>query len=321
MNGLKHIPVMLDEAVEALAPKPGGVYLDCTCGGGGHAGAILEASAPDGRLLGLDRDAEAVARCENNLGGKYGNRVKIAHSNFSGAAGVVAANGEFLGAEKVDGVIMDLGVSSFQIDEAERGFSFSSPEGGPLDMRMSRNSGDHTAKEVLDMFGNDHRAFAKLLRDGEEPAAQKLAKAILSEHAGEPFRTTSRLASFIEKVVGGRHGPKHPATLVFQILRMTVNDELEEIRKGVGAAIGLLREGGRLAVISFESLSDRQVKALGAVNEGREISLQQGGSEWAGTEPRVKRINKRVITPGAEELKANPRSRSAKLRIVERVGS
>jgi len=316
VSEVKHIPVMLRETVEALSPKAGGVYLDCTCGGGGHAGAILEASAPDGKLLGMDRDGEAVARCQNNLGYKYGKRVKIVHSEFSGAAGVVAAEREFCGAEKVDGVIMDLGVSSFQLDEAERGFSFSSD--GPLSMRMDTSKG-RTAEELLDSFGNDYRAFAKVLRDfGEEPDAVRLGRAILTEHVREPIRTTSRLASVIERVVGGRRGPKHPATLVFQALRMAVNNELDEVGKGVEAAIGLLRDGGRLAVISFHSLEDRLVKGIFSEHEGRMVSLQQGGAEWVGKEPRVRKVNKHVITPGERETKNNPRSRSAKLRIVER---
>ena len=308
-----HIPVLLQETLEAIAPRHGGRYIDGTVGGGGHAEAILDASSPDSRLLGIDRDPEAVARCRARLA-KFGDRFVCVHADFASMKSVAEQNGF----EKVDGILLDLGVSSFQIDEAPRGFSFMND--GPLDMRMDTTRG-LTATELLDSFRGDWKPLASLLREfGEEPAAAKIAKAVMEEHTKNPIRTTGRLASVIEKAVGGRKGsPRHPATRSFQALRLAVNGETEQVLNGLEAALSILSDDGTLAVITFHSIEDRIAKHVLTAHEGRLVSLQQGGAKWEGQEPAVKRIPRRPIFPSEKEISQNPRSRSAKLRVVRRV--
>ncbi|MBQ9725983.1 MAG: 16S rRNA (cytosine(1402)-N(4))-methyltransferase RsmH [Kiritimatiellae bacterium] len=308
-----HVPVLLSETVEALAPRPGRRYVDGTLGGGGHAEAVLLACGPDGRLLGLDRDGDAVARCRGRLA-PFGGRFEAVHSDFA-RIGEVARERGFAPA---DGVLLDLGVSSFQLDEPARGFSFRAD--GPLDMRMDRSRG-RTAAELLDSFGGDWRALAAILRDfGEEPAAGRIARAILDEHARSRIDSTARLAAVVEKAAGGRRGAaRHPATRTFQALRIAVNGELEQIETALEAALGLLAEDGRLAVITFHSLEDRIVKRAFAAHEGRDVALQQGGSRWEGRLPAVRRLHRRPLVPSPAECAANPRARSAKLRAVRRL--
>lgn len=308
-----HMPVLLKETMEALAPRHAGRYIDGTVGGGGHSEAILNASAPDSRLLGIDRDPDAVKRCRERLA-KFGDRFTCVQSDFASMAAIASAHGF----ESADGILLDLGVSSFQIDEPSRGFSFMND--GPLDMRMDNSSG-MTASQLLDSFKGDWRGFASLLREfGEEPSASQIAKTVLSEHAKSPIITTSRLADVIEKAVGGRRGsPRHPATRSFQALRIAVNHETEQVRDGLEAAISLLSEDGRLAVITFHSIEDRIAKQTFAAHEGRMVSLQQGGAQWEGREPALARLSRRPITPSENEISMNPRARSAKLRAVRRV--
>ena len=309
-----HKPVLLEETLAALAPKAGGTYIDGTLGGGGHAEAILEASGPDSKLLGIDRDPDAVERCRGRLA-KFGNRAVCVHSEFASMQAVAAERGF----DNADGILLDLGVSSFQIDEPERGFSFMND--GPLDMRMDTTRG-MTAAEYIASFGDDWRGLADVIfKFGEETQSRKIAKAITAAQAKTPITTTGRLAAIVMEAAGGRRGPaaRHPATRTFQAIRMAVNEETEQVRSGVEAAISLLAEDGRLAVISFHSIEDRIVKQTFSAHEGRMASLQEGGAKWEGALPAVARINKRPITPGEQELSGNPRARSAKLRAVRRV--
>lgn len=308
-----HKAVLLKETIEGMSPRSGGTYIDGTLGGGGHAEALLEASSPDSRLLGLDRDPDAIERCNSRLL-RFGKRFTCVHSDFASMKAVALANGF----ENVDGIMLDLGVSSFQLDEPERGFSFMSE--GPLDMRMDTTRG-MTAAEFLASFGDDWRSLAKVLREfGEEPQSAAIAKAIIAEQLKTPITTTKKLAAVIEKAVGGRRGaPRHPATRSFQALRIAVNRESDQLRDGLEAAIELLAIEGRLVVISFHSLEDRIVKHTFAAHEGRMASLQQGGAKWEGVLPAVARVTKRPAVPSEQEISDNPRARSAKLRIVRRV--
>ena len=298
-----HIPVLLKETLSALAVRPGGRYVDGTLGRAGHAREIL---ARGGEVLGIDRDDDALAAvAEKGLSGLTA--VKGAHGDL---AGIARARGW----DAVDGVLLDLGVSSPQLDEAERGFSFLRE--GPLDMRMDRSCGA-TAADLVNGEGED--SLAEIFRDfGEEPQARRIAKAIAAARArGTRFATTTELAEFVERTVG-RRGGKHPATRVFQALRMAVNDELGELARALEGGLSLLKPGGRFAVITFESLSDRTAKRFFAAHVGKMRSLQAGGEEWVGEEPRARAVTRKAVTAGEDELKANPRSRSAKLRAIER---
>ncbi|MBR1920725.1 MAG: 16S rRNA (cytosine(1402)-N(4))-methyltransferase RsmH [Kiritimatiellae bacterium] len=295
-----HLPVLLEETVEALAVKPGGRYVDGTLGRAGHAKAII---ARGGVVLGIDRDAQAVEEVGRVPGltpvkGRHGDMEEIAHEN---------------GWDEVDGVLLDLGVSSPQLDEAGRGFSFLRE--GPLDMRMDR-SGGPTAADIVN-FESAERLEEIFRILGEEPNARRIARAIVAERVPRPFRTTVDLARFVERLVG-RHSGRHPATRVFQALRMEVNDEIGELSRALEGGLRLLGDGGRFAVIAFESLTDRLVKRFFGAHEGRMVSLQQGGSRWEGESPRVRAVAKRAVTASREEVTRNPRARSARLRVVER---
>jgi len=305
-----HVPVLLAEVLEGLAPRPGGRYIDATLGGGGHAEALLEASAPDGKLLGIDRDPEALARTGERLA-RFGERFQAAHGNFADMAQLAPS----AGFGQVDGVLMDLGVSSDQLDTPERGFSFRFE--GPLDMRMDTSRG-MTAAEWLAVTEEREIADA-IYRFGEDRDSRRIARALVRARAEGPLLTTTVVADVVERAVGGRKGARiHPATRTFQALRMAVNRELPSVEEGVEAALALLAPGGRLAVITFHSLEDRMVKQRLRAHEGREESLHEGGSAWRGEEPRVQRIHRKPAVAGENELAANPRARSAKLRIVEK---
>lgn len=310
-----HIPVLLEETLAALAPHAGGCYIDGTLGGGGHAEAVLAASNPDSRLLGLDRDPAAIKRARQRLD-PFGTRATCIHATFDTMKAVAAE----YGFEQADGILLDLGVSSFQLDEPARGFSLMSD--GPLDMRMDTSQG-MTAAELLNTFGGDWKHLAALLRDfADEPAAGRIAKTILSEHAKKPIISTLQLATLIEKAVGGRRGaPRHPATRTFQALRIAVNAETEQARAGIEAAIELLAENGTLVVITFHSIEDRIAKQTMNEHVGRMVSLQQGGQAWHGRLPAVTRLTRRPVTPLPEEISKNPRARSAKLRAVRRLAT
>ncbi|TYO96086.1 16S rRNA (cytosine1402-N4)-methyltransferase [Geothermobacter ehrlichii] len=308
-----HRPVMPQEVLELLAPRPGGTYLDGTVGGGGHARLILEASCPDGRLVGLDRDAEALAAAHRTLA-PFGGRVSLVRSAFADFETVL----DRLGIDRLDGMLLDLGVSSHQLDSAERGFSFR--RDGPLDMRMNRDEGE-TAAEVLASRSADE--LARIFREyGEERYARRIARRIVAERQVAELRTTRQLAELVAQVVPPSRDSRriHPATRVFQALRIAVNGELEQVEQGVRRGIGRLRPGGRLVVISFHSLEDRLVKrifrdaARGCICPPRLPVCQ------CGRVPEVRLLTRRALRPSATEIEANVRSRSAVLRAVERQG-
>lgn len=294
---MAHVPVLLNETLASLAVKTGGRYVDGTLGRAGHAKEII---ARGGVVLGIDRDDQALREIGTIAGltavkGCHGDLKELAYEK---------------GWKEVDGILLDLGVSSPQLDEAGRGFSFLRE--GPLDMRMDRSRGLSAADLVN---GESAERLEEIFRTlGEEPQARRIARAIAARRG---FRTTTELAGFIEGMVGRRSG-HHPATRVFQALRMAVNDEVGELTRALEGGLSLLRNGGRFAVITFESITDRLVKRFFAAHVGREVSLQQGGSRWEGEEPKVRAITKKAVVATDAEKDLNPRSRSAKLRVVEK---
>ncbi|NLG35503.1 MAG: 16S rRNA (cytosine(1402)-N(4))-methyltransferase RsmH [Lentisphaerae bacterium] len=306
-----HVPVLLEETVSRLVTEPGGWYLDATAGAGGHAAAVLAAAGLDARLLALDRDGEALELARAALA-PFGGRAVLERANFSEMADVAARHG----VTGFRGILMDLGVSSMQLDRPERGFSFRAD--APLDMRMDDRQ-DLTAAELLRRLPPDELSSV-LKRYGEEPMARRIARAVAEALSrGQPLDSTRQLADLVERVKGGRRGRIHPATLTFQALRMAVNGELDALEAALPAALNLLAPGGRLAVISFHSLEDRMVKQFMAAHEGRMESLARGGARWAGELPRGRRIGRRPVGPGEEEVQRNPRARTAKLRVLERM--
>ncbi len=306
-----HVPVLLAEAVTRLVTAPGGWYVDGTAGAGGHAAALLAAAGLDARLLALDRDAEALALARAALA-PFGDRVVLEQANFAELAAVAARHG----IRGVRGVLLDLGVSSLQLDRPERGFSFL--RDGPLDMRMDARQ-DATAADLLRQL--PEAELAGILRGcGEEPQARRIARELVrAREQGRLPETTARLAELVARVKGGRRGHAHPATQTFQALRIAVNGELDALEKVLPAALDLLAPGGRLAVISFHSLEDRRVKQFMAAHEGRMEALAKGGARWSGQLPRARRVTRKVVAASAAEMERNPRSRSAKLRVLERM--
>jgi len=304
-----HLSVLLQETVEALAVVPGGSYIDGTLGGAGHAYEILKRAGPAGRLLGIDRDEAALARSAARLAALSGEKVLV-----HGAHGELRRLAEANGFAAVDGMLLDLGVSSDQLDTPGRGFSFRLD--GPLDMRMDPTRGESAADLLARL---DVPSLADVLRRlGEEPQARRAAQAICRAQAQAPITTTGRLADVVSEALGGRKGPRHPATRVFQALRMMVNHELEDLEQALEDGLRLLKPGGRLAVITFESLTDRLVKQRFAAHAGRWVSLQQGGERWEGELPAVTKVTSHPVEAGPEEVAENPRARSAKLRAVAR---
>lgn len=306
-----HIPVLLAETVESLAVKSGGVYVDGTLGRAGHSSAILARAGAGATLVGIDRDTQALTESAERLKEFSSSaRIEMVH----GCHGDLARLAREKGIGEVDGILLDLGVSSPQLDQPERGFSFRGD--GPLDMRMDRSRGLTAADLVATM---DEAALTDLFRTlGEEPNARRIARVLVRTRAEHPLTTTVQLADLVEKTIG-RHGAHHPATRVFQALRMAVNDEVGELERALEGGLDLLRVGGRFAVITFESITDRIVKKFFAAHAGRMISLQQGGERWEGDLPRVRLVTRHAVTAGEQEMALNPRSRSAKLRTVERM--
>ena len=304
-----HVPVMLREMMDALAVVPGGSYIDGTLGGGGHAAEILRRAGPGGRLLGIDRDPEALERSQARLAGGPG-KVWLAQGSHGDLRRLAEANGF----AAVDGIVLDLGVSSEQLDTPGRGFSFRLE--GPLDMRMDPTGGESAAELIARL---EERELADLFRRlGEEPQARRVARAIACERARGAIETTGRLAEVVSAALGRRGGPRHPATRVFQALRMAVNREMEDLERALEDGLTLLRPGGRMAVMTFESLTDRLVKQRFMAHVGLLRSLQQGGEKWFGELPAVVPVTRKAVTPGDEEIAVNPRARSAKLRAIVR---
>ncbi len=300
-----HRPVLVTETIELLAPRPGSLILDGTCGGGGHSEAILQAGAD---VLALDRDPDALEFAAARLT-NFGNRVTLHHANYRDAASVL----DQLGIAQIGGALLDLGVSSRQLENAERGFSLM--RNGPLDMRMDPRQ-ELTAAEVVNSYSEEE--LTRILREyGEEPAARRIASRIVKLRKDGPFRETLALAKAIEKIIG-RHGRRHPATQVFQALRMEVNDELGALQAGLVSLTNRLEPGARVAVITFHSLEDRIVK-----NFFRDRSREfLDRPEWPAPRPNpefsLRVLTPKPIEPDAIEQRSNPRSRSARLRAAER---
>jgi 16S rRNA (cytosine1402-N4)-methyltransferase len=303
-----HKPVLLAEVLDALRPRPGGCYLDATVGGGGHAAAILAASSPTGWLYGCDRDGAAVEAAQQRLS-EFAGRFELRRANY-------AELRDWVPGGSCDGVLLDLGVSSHQLDTPERGFSFQ--RDAALDMRMDTRQ-QLTAAELINTASAEQLAVIFWALGGE-PNSRRFARAIVKERERKAFNTTGELAGLIERLAP-RHGKKsHPATKVFQSLRIAVNDELGSLEKGLNVALELLRAGGRLAVITFHSLEDRMVKDFGR-SRARDYTFTGGVDVPELREPRapeLKIITRKALKPGAAELADNPRSRSAQLRVMEK---
>jgi 16S rRNA (cytosine1402-N4)-methyltransferase len=301
---------MVAEVLEALKLRPGGRYADGTVAGAGHAAAILAASSPTGWLSGCDRDGAAVEAAEKRLAEKFAGRFKIRRGNFTEMAGWIPA-------ASCDGVLLDLGVSSPQLDSPERGFSFQ--HNGPLDMRMD----DRQPLRAADLVnGASTEDLAKIFWEyGGERESRRFAKAVVHDRAQRKFETTRQLAELIERI-SPRAGKKaHPATKIFQALRIAVNDEIGSLKRGLAAAVEIMKPGGRLAVITFHSLEDRVVKEFGRERTrdytfSGEVDVPELRQPRA---PELKWVTRKAIAPGEMELKGNPRSRSAQLRVLEKM--
>ena len=309
MPDFVHKPVMVAEVLDALKPSPGGCYADGTLGGAGHAAAMLVASSPTGWLYGCDRDGAAIDAARQRLA-PFAGRFEIRRGNF-------AEWDSWVPADRCDGVLLDLGVSSAQLDQAERGFSFQ--RDGLLDMRMD-SSQPLTAASLVNTA--DAEELARIFWEwGGERNSRRIANAIARERESQPIATTLQLAGLIEKLAP-RHGRKaHPATKVFQALRIAVNDEIGSLRLGLAAAVRILKPGGRLAVITFHSVEDRVVKEFGRAR-ARDYTFAGGADVPELREPRtpeLRWISRKAIRPGDPELAANPRSRSAQLRVMEKI--
>lgn len=309
MTAFSHIPVLRDEAVAMLRPRDGGVYLDGTFGGGGYARAILDAC--DCRLIAIDRDPAAVARAQE-LRTNYRERFEICEGRIGDLAALVGARG----VTALDGAVFDLGVSSYQIDDPARGFSFRAE--GPLDMRMG--GGGRTAAEIVNLCPESELAGI-LYEYGEEKASRRIAKAITERRKRQKFETTSDLAGVIRSVVRADKSGIDPATRSFQALRIAVNEELAEIEAALAQAAQMLSPGGRLVVVSFHSLEDRIVKNAFAAAAGRlpAASRHDPAGQVPTAAPRFALVTRKAVAPSEAEMRANPRARSAKLRAMERL--
>lgn len=295
---MTHVPVLYNEVLDGLMLRPGGLYIDGTVGAGGHAAGILEATAPGGRLIGFDRDAATLKVAAERLAG-FGDRVSLIHAPYTALSKHVAPG-------STAGMVLDLGLSSLQMDDPGRGFAFRFD--GPLDMRFDVSEGQ-TAADVVNTWPVDELADA-IYEYGEERHSRRIARAIVD---ARPVTTTAQLAEVVARATGKYRERIHPATRTFQALRIVVNDELGQVAEVLPQAVEALVPGGRLAVITFHSLEDRIVKrffrqASGAVGEEANFSS-----------PTLRIVNKKVIEPTAPEIEANPRSRSAKLRLIERL--
>ncbi len=310
-----HLPVLVEEVITMLSPVPGSLQIDATVGGGGHTERILEANAPDGRLLGLDADGAAIARTRQRLA-RFGDRLVLRQANFR-ELGRVAPEAGF---GQVDGLLFDLGLSSYQLADPDRGFSFRTT--GRLDMRFDSSRGVAAADLLADLDVDELTALFRTY--GEEPFAGRIARAIDRDRRVAPVETADQLASLVEREVP--HGPRgrrpiHPATRVFQALRIAVNAELDALAEALASGVDLLRPGGRLVVLSYHSLEDRIVK--------RFIQAERRGCTCppelpvcvCGRAPRLRRLGPSSMTASPAEVAANPRARSARLRAAERLAA
>jgi 16S rRNA (cytosine1402-N4)-methyltransferase len=286
----RHTPVLLNEVIQYLQPKPGGRFIDATLGAGGHSRAILGQTAPDGKLLGIDQDDSALSEAKATLE-SFGSRVVCAHSNFR----LIRAVAEGYGFMECDGILADIGISSMMVDDPARGFSFMRE--GPLDMRMDRTQA-LTAADVVNTYSEKEIADI-LYMYAEERRSRPISRSIVRSR---PLSTTADLVRAVERVTGGpRHGQIHPATRTFQALRILVNDELKSLEEFLDASGAVVRPGGRVVVITFHSLEDRIVK-----------------QKFRSSAVPGRVLTKKVVTAGEDELRSNPRARSAKLRVWER---
>jgi 16S rRNA (cytosine1402-N4)-methyltransferase len=309
----RHIPVMRPEVLAYLNCRPGGVYVDGTLGGAGHARDILDHSAPDGRLIGFDQDADAIANARIVLA-PYGDRVRLIHENFARMADVLSQ----LGVAGADGILLDLGISLHHLEGSGRGFSFMRDE--PLDMRMDDRT-EQTAADLVNHLREDElkRIFQEY---GEERFAGRIARGIAAARRRQTIRTSAELARIVSEATprAGRHRHRiHPATRVFMALRIAVNRELERLAEFMAQLPGLLASGGRVCILSFHSLEDRIVK-----QQMKAMEKDRRGGAWPGApapeaEGVLRRLTRKVVRPGPEEITANPMARSTKLRAAERI--
>ena len=310
--GFDHISVMPEEVLQFLLPRPGGIYVDGTLGGGGHAGLILEQSGPDGQLIGFDRDPAALAAAGERLQ-RFGARVDLVHDNFSGLRHHLSR----LGISGVDGILLDLGVSSHQLDTPERGFSFQID--APLDMRMNPTEGESAADLVNGI--TEEELATIIFRFGEERWARRIAKMIVAARLEAPIMSTGQLANIISRAIPRKAQEEriHPATRTFQALRIAVNQELASLEAALTAMVDMLLPGGRVVVISFHSLEDRIVKETFRSFTGRCTCPREFPRCVCGARAQLKVLTSRPVMASAVETAANPRARSAKLRAAERL--
>jgi 16S rRNA (cytosine1402-N4)-methyltransferase len=310
-----HLPVLAEEVIQMLQPASGSLQIDATVGGGGHTERILEATDPDGRLLGLDADGAAIARVARRLE-RFGDRLVLRQANFRELGAIAPAAG--FGA--VDGMLFDLGLSSFQLADTDRGFGFRA--GGPLDMRFDASRGVSAAELIATLDATELTALFR--RFGEEPHAPRISRAIVEARRVAPLTTAEELAALIEKVAPrGAPGRRriHPATRVFQALRIAVNEELDALGEALAMAVDLLRPGGRLVVLSYHSLEDRIVKRfLDAERKGC-ICPPSVPVCVCGRTARLRLVTRPSLTPTDAEIATNPRARSARLRAAERIAA
>ncbi|MCI9623541.1 MAG: 16S rRNA (cytosine(1402)-N(4))-methyltransferase RsmH [Lachnospiraceae bacterium] len=307
-----HVSVLLKETVEQLNIRPDGIYVDGTLGGGGHAYEVLRRLSPKGRLIGIDQDADAIKAAGERLL-EFGSRVTIVRSNYCN----MRLELQKLGIDRVDGILLDLGVSSFQLDSAERGFTYR--EDAPLDMRMDRRQA-RTARDIVNEYSEQE--LFRVIRDyGEDKFAKNIAKHIAAARAIKPIETTGELVEIIRGAIPAkvRMNGGHPAKKTFQAIRIELNGELEVLKNSLDDMIDLLKPGGRICVITFHSLEDRMVKTIFKTNENPCTCPSHFPVCVCGNKPKGRLAVKKPIVPGEEELTKNKRSKSSKLRVFERI--